>query len=382
MNRYLDLNLPIGQSCFLWGARKTGKTTYLKQKYPTAIFIDLLKSDIFQSYFREPQRLRHEVQHIEKPSIIIIDEVQKVPLLLDEVHWLIENNKNLQFILCGSSSRRLKKSGYNLLGGRAWRMQFVPFCYPELKSLDWDRIFNKGLIPSHYLSKNAERDIASYLYDYVLSEVHAEADIRKRDSFARFIDILGFSQGEMINFTNIARECGVSSHTVKTYFEILEDMYLGYFIYPYRKVVKRQIIKDTPKFYLFDTGVASYLRRFQYKDMLGVETGRAFEHYVFLELQAYKLLNSKRDMINYWRTKEGSEVDFIFSNIALEVKLSDSIHSGDLKGLRVFSREHAHDLHLVCREPRKRTMDLGDKKVNIWPIQEFLEELWAGEFWI
>ncbi len=382
MNRYLDLDLPTGQSCLLWGARKTGKTTFLKQKYPKAIFIDLLKSDVFQSYFREPQRLRNEMVAIESPSIFIIDEVQKIPALLDEVHWLIENNKNLQFILCGSSSRRLKKSVPNLLGGRARRMQFVPLCYPETQKLDWDLIFNNGLIPSHYLSKNPERDISSYLVDYILTEVNAEADIRKRESFARFIDILGFSQGGMINFTNIARECGVSSHTVKTYFEILEDMYLGYFIYPYRKVTKRQLIREIPKFYVFDTGLASYLRRFHYKDMLGVEAGLAFEHYVFLELQAYKLLKNKRENIEYWRTKDGYEVDFIFSNIAVEIKLSSSIHSGDLKGLRALSKEQDHDLHLVCREPRKRLMDLGEKKVTIWPIKDFLESLWAGDIWV
>ena len=322
VNRYLELALPKGQSCFLWGARKTGKSTFLKEKYPNAIYIDLLQADVFQGYLKEPERIRHEVIDFEDPTIIIIDEIQKVPALLDEVHGLIESKKNLQFILCGSSSRKLKYSGANLLGGRAWRYQFVPFCYPELKELDWEKIFNRGLIPEHYFSNHADKHIAAYVYDYLLTEVHYEANLRKRDTFAKFIDILGFSQGEVISFSNIARDCGIDHKTARTYFEILEDMYIGYFVHPYRKVSKRQTLQSMPKFYLFDTGVASYLKRYHFQELRGEEAGRAFEHYIFLELMAYKLLNGKREEITYWRTKEGYEVDFVIENWAIEVKIS------------------------------------------------------------
>lgn len=381
LKRYLDLSLPQGQSCFLWGARKTGKSTFLKENFPEAIYIDLLQADIFQRYRREPYILREELKTVSTPKIIIIDEVQKVPLLLDEVHGLIESCKHLQFILCGSSARRIKAIGANLLGGRAWRSMFLPFCYPELKTLDWPRIFNHGLIPSHYFSEAPERSLAAYMYDYVLTEVQIEANIRKRDSFSRFIDILGFAQGEMLSFSNIARDCGVDSKTVRTYFEILEDMYLGYFVHPYRSKSKRQTVQETPKFYLFDTGVASYLRKFHFQEMIGTEAGKAFEHYIFLELMAYKLLNHKRDDITYWRTKDGKEVDFIVCDKAIEVKISTPIQKNHLNGLLSFGKEHSFSLNVISQEPRKRVMTIDDQQVTIWPVQEFLQNLWNGNFW-
>lgn len=382
IKRYLNLEIPEGQSCFLWGARKTGKSTYLKDNFPDALYIDLLQADIFQRYMREPQMLRQEVKIFTETKTIIIDEVQKVPLLLDEVHGLIESSKHLQFILCGSSARRIKSIGANLLGGRAWRSMFVPFCYAELKELNWIRIFNNGLIPSHYFSDAPERSLAAYIYDYVLTEVQIEANIRRRDSFSRFLDVLGFAQGEMLSYTNIARDCGVDSKTVRTYFEILEDMYLGYFLYPYRSKSKRQSIQETPKFYLFDTGVASYLKRFTFKEMIGSEAGKAFEHYIFLELMAYKLLNNKRDEITYWRTKDGKEVDFIVSNMAFEVKISAPIQKSHLSGLLAFGEEQPHSLHFISLEPSKRIMTIDEKDITIWPVQEFLDALWAGDLWM
>lgn len=378
IKRYLKMDLPKGQSCFLWGARKTGKSTYLKQNFPKALYIDLLKSDIFQHYLRSPQKLRQELQSIDEDKIIIIDEVQKVPELLDEIHFLIEEKKNLTFILCGSSSRKLRSTGVNLLGGRAWRSMFLPFCYQELKELNWKKIFNNGLIPNHYLQENSSRSLSSYIFDYVLTEVHLEANLRKRESFARFLDVLGFAQGEMINFSNIARDCGIDAKTVRTYFEILEDMYLGYFIYPFRKQSKRQTISETPKFYLFDTGVASYLRRFEFKEMLGPEAGKAFEHFIYLEIKAYLLLNNKRDNVTYWRTKEGVEVDFIVQNHAFEVKISNSIQDRHIKGLCIFGKEFDYSLNVIAFEPFKRVIKKNGLTISIWPVEEFLKELWNG----
>jgi predicted AAA+ superfamily ATPase len=379
--RYLSLNLPEGQSAFLWGGRKTGKSTFLKEAFPKALHIDLLRADVFQHYVRRPQGLREELKSITDPFTVIVDEVQKIPILLDEIHGLIEDKKNLQFILCGSSARKLKQTGANLLGGRAWRYMFVPLCYPELKELNWDFIFNRGLIPSHYLSPSTEQNLTAYLYDYILTEVHAEANIRKRETFTRFLDILGFCHGTMINFSNIARDCGVSSKTVMTYFEILEDMYLGYFLRPYRTRSSRQIIQETPKFYLFDTGLANYLKRYTFKEMRGMDAGASFEHYVFLELMAYKLLTAKRDSIYYWRTKDKHEVDFIIQDMAFEVKISTPIEKKDLKNLVVFAEENKASLHVISLEPRKRIMTCDNKEVTIWPIQEFLEELWSHTLW-
>jgi len=380
--RYLDLVLPGKQSCFLWGARKTGKSTYLKSRFPNAKYLDLLQADEYQIYYRNPERLREEIQGKEDISTIIIDEVQKVPLLLDEVHHLIESNKNLQFILCGSSARRLKQTGANLLGGRAWRYMFLPLCYPEIKELNWNKIFNQGLLPDHYLATGlVPKFLAAYLFDYILPEVQFEANLRKRDAFVRFLDVVGISNGEMINFSNIARDCGIDAKTVRTYFEILEDMYLGYHLYPYRSRTKRQIITETPKFYLFDVGLVNYLRRYEYKEMIGFEAGKSFEHYIFLELIAYKYLKDKRDEIFYWRTKEGHEVDFIVQDNAFEVKISSSIKPSHLKGLLEFKKDTAFKLHIICFEKKKRIMTINNQEIHIWPVQEFLDSLWDGEIW-
>lgn len=381
--RFLDFNLPKGQSCFLWGARKTGKSTYLNERFPQSTYINLLQADIYQKYLRNPERLREEIK-VENNTTIIIDEVQKVPLLLDEVHYLIEEYKNINFILCGSSVKKLKSSGANLLGGRAWRFLFQPLCYPELRMLNWDKIFNQGLIPSHYLDDNQtiKRSLASYLYDYILPEVQFEANLRKRDAFARFLDVVGISNGEMVKYSNIARDCGIDAKTVKTYFEILEDMYLGYQVHPLKSKLRRQIITETSKFYLFDPGLANYLRRYEFKEMFGSEAGKSFEHFVFLELMAYKNLCERRDNIHYWRTKDGYEVDFIIQDQAFEIKMSDSINSKHLKGLLEFKNDNInYKLNVICLETKKRITKLHNNEVTIWPIQDFLEELWSHKIW-
>ncbi|MEY3197006.1 MAG: hypothetical protein RLZZ59_374 [Pseudomonadota bacterium] len=383
IQRYLKCDLPQGQSCFFWGARKSGKSTYLKQQFPESFYIDLLQADTYRKYSDAPQRLREEINSHNTYTTIIIDEVQKIPALLDEVHHMIETNKNLKFILCGSSARRLKFTGANLLGGRAWRYVFMPFCYAELKTLDWNRIFNHGLIPNHYLaSSNIGKFLSSYLLDYILPEVQFEANLRKRDAFTRFLYVLGLSHGEMINCSNIARECGVDSKTVRTYFEILEDMYLGYHISPYKSRSKRQIITETPKFYLFDTGIANYLRQFEYKEMSGTLAGKAFEHYIILELIAYKNLNEKREQIFYWRTKSGYEVDAIIGNNAFEIKISSSIERSDLKGLIEFAKDNNEfKLHVISMEKTLRITNIENTQIIIWPVQMFLEALWKNEIW-
>lgn len=382
IHRYLDLQLPPGQSCFLWGARKSGKSSYLRERFPTSLHIDLLESDVYQQFYKSPHQLVDVIRANPKESTIILDEVQKIPLLLDEVHRLIELYKDKQFILCGSSARRLKQTGANLLGGRAWRFIFTPLCYPELKTLDWKRIFNHGLIPNHYLAdERVEKSLAAYLYDYILTEVHFEANLRRREPFARFLDVLGISNGELINYSHIARDCGVDSKTVRSYFEILEDMYLGYYLHPFRSRSKRQTIQETPRFYLFDTGLANYLKRYQFQAMIGIEAGKSFEHYIFLELIAYKYLTDKREDPYFWRTKEGYEVDFIFQEHACEVKISDCIQRNHIRGLLKFSEENPHQLHVICCEPKKRIISVGNNEITIWPVQDFLDALWGHQLW-
>ena len=215
INRVLNFTLPQGQSAFLWGARKIGKTTFLHHRFPKATFIDLLQSEVFAKYSLNPHYIRSEILAIpeekRKDMVIVIDEVQKIPQILNEVHWMIENIKGISFVLCGSSSRKLKSSGANLLGGRAWKYQMLPLCYSELRELNWDKIFNRGLIPEHYNSDFASKSLAAYVYDYLINEVQLEANIRKREPFIKFLDVLALSHTEMINFTNIASVLGMIS---------------------------------------------------------------------------------------------------------------------------------------------------------------------------
>lgn len=388
IHRSLDLAIPKPYSTFLWGARKVGKSTYLKQKFPHSLYIDLLKTDVFYRYVNHPHYLREEILVAPKEILhypIVLDEVQKVPQLLDEVHWMIENIEGIQFILCGSSVRKLKQSGSNLLGGRAWRTMFMPLCYPELKTLNWEKIMNRGLLPSHYLSSHSPKLLSAYVVDYLLPEVHMEANLRSSQGFTRFLDVLGFCQGELLNYTNIARDCGVNAKTVRAYFEILADMYIGYFLHPFTKRVSRKVIQETPKFYLMDTGLAHYLKKYKFTDFKGSEAGKAFEHYVFLELMAHKLLNDLEHSINFWRTQDGIyEVDFILQNgqMAIECKMSTPITRRDLKGLLLFGKEHGAKLHVVTLEPRKRIMREDSQEIIIWPIEDFLNALWSGSFLI
>jgi predicted AAA+ superfamily ATPase len=189
--------------------------------------LDFLEADTFQYYQKNPSALRERIAASLDINLVIIDEVQKVPMLLDEIHKLIETYPHISFILCGSSARRLKSLGANLLGGRARRFMFFPLCYAETQELNWPKIFNHGLIPSHYMAhRNVERSLAAYVYDYINTEVQLEANLRNRNTFLRFLEIIGLCNGEMINYSNIARDCGVDAKTVQTYFAILEDMYL------------------------------------------------------------------------------------------------------------------------------------------------------------
>ena len=250
LNRYLELDLPEGKSLFLWGARKTGKSTYLKNRFPNSFYIDLLHHSTFLRYSKTTGTLKEEIEaqnNLHQP--IIIDEVQKVPEILDEVHHIIENNKNISFILCGSSLRKLKQTGSNLLGGRAWRQLFLPLCYPELPEFDLLKIFNYGLLPEHYLtSSNPVRNLEGYIVDYIIPEVQWEGRIRNLGSFSRFLEAMAFSNGEILNYANIARECHVNLKTVQGYTELMCDMLLGYIIRPYTPKTSRQLIVSSPKF--------------------------------------------------------------------------------------------------------------------------------------
>jgi len=383
--RLLQLSLPEHKSAFLWGARQTGKSTYLAQHYPDSLTYDLLKTDVRIRFSKSPHLLREEVlasspQQLQQP--IILDEIQKVPDLLDEVHWLIENTQ-AQFILCGSSARQLKCVGSNLLGGRALRYSFYPLVHREIPNFDLLTALSHGLVPSHYLSSDVAALLESYVVDYLDQEIRQEGMVRELPDFARFLDSVGFSHGQMVSYNNISRDCGVKAKTVESYYQILIDTLLGYFIPPYHKKIKRDIIIKTPKFYLFDVGVANYLARRQITELRGSAAGEAFEHFILMELIAYSGLFKKRCEITYWRTKTGLEVDFILNDaeVAIEVKVSQIVHKQELKGLIAFCQEHQPgQAYVVSQDQRPRSLQLDDNvQITILPWQDFLKRLWDGE---
>lgn len=383
-NRLLKLILPEHKSAFLWGARQTGKSTFLKTNFPKSVSYDLLKSDVHLRLEKNPHILREEIlacpaEQLQQP--VIIDEIQKIPALLDEIHWLIENT-DAQFILCGSSARKLKRVGANLLGGRALRYHFYPLAYPEIPNFNLLRALNNGTVPSHYLSDHVTLLHEAYVTDYLTHEIREEGLVRNLPDFARFLDSVAFSNAQLVNYTNIARDCGVSAKTVENYYQILIDTLVGYFLPPFHKKIKRDLISKTPKFYLFDTGIVNYIAKQSITELRGAAAGAAFEHYILMELIAYKGLCKKRFDITYWRTKNGLEVDFVLdTEVAIEVKISQTVHKQDLKGLIAFCEEHQPKKALVVSlDAAPRLLQIDENlSIYILPWEHFLKSLWADE---
>lgn len=381
--RRLAIDLPAGRSAFLWGPRKVGKTTLLRERFPESITFDLLRTDVMLDFLRRPSLLRERLQaedprRLESP--VILDEIQKVPALLDEVHWLIENTA-LRFILCGSSARKLKRGHGNLLGGRAWRYELFPLVTPELEDagdIDLTRILNRGTIPAHYLQEQYRRSLDAYVQDYLKEEVFDEGLTRNQPAFSRFFDAIGPGHGELTNYANIARDCGIDAKTVKAYYQILVDTLLGRFVEPFSRGHGRQVIAKAAKFYLFDVGVAGFLAR-RGEVRAGSEPyGKAFEHFIFTELAAHSSYSGQRYEIRFWRTKSGLEVDFILGEgaVAIEAKASDRVDSRHLRPLRAFIEEHApRAAFVVSNEPVERLV----AGIRIVPWRDFLKNLWSGK---
>jgi predicted AAA+ superfamily ATPase len=380
IDRVLHLDLPPGQSAFLWGARKTGKTTYLHSRFPSSVVYDFLRTDLLLELTKEPSRLREQLlarpqSDLEAP--VILDEVQKVPQVLDEVHWLIEN-RPISFILCGSSARKLRRGGANLLGGRAWRYELLPLVSAEIGDFELLHALNSGLVPEHFLRSDATRSLRAYVNDYLKEEVFAEGLARNIAAFSRFFDAMGYSHGELINFSSIARDCGVDSKTVREYFQILVDTLLGRFVEPFSRRSSRQVISRAPKFYLFDVGVAGSLSRRTLTEERGEAFGKALEHFILMELAAYLRYRELDHPIRFWRTKTGLEVDFVLGDgeVAIEVKGASRVDRRDLRGLAAFAEEHApRASYLVSLESTERQSGA----VRVIPWRHFLSRLWNGE---
>ena len=375
-NRILNLEESAQDSLFLWGARQTGKSTLLKTLFPNVRSYDLLKSEEFERLFRNPELLREELKDADSSHLVIIDEVQKIPQLLNEVHWLV-SNRNIRFVLCGSSARKLIRCGANLLGGRALRTVMYPLVSAEIPDFNLNIAIQNGMLPRHYTAQNPQRRMQAYIGDYLNEEIRAEALSRNLLSFTRFMEIAAQCNGEMIVYKNIAQDCGVSANTVKEYFNILEQTMIGYLISGFTATTKRRAIA-APKFYYFDVGIANYLLKRE-NIVQGTEAfGHAFEHFIIQELIAFLGYTFSNEKLTYWRTSGGYEVDCIIGNgrMAIEIKSCNEVKSRHTKGLLAFKEDFPHArLLVVSMDKYKRIM--GD--VEVFPAQEFLSELWKGQ---
>lgn len=368
------------ESCFLWGPRQSGKSTLLRELFPEAPYYDLLLAREHRRLTADPGLLAGECASLgwsreNQPHPIIIDEVQKLPELLDEVHSIM-SQRGLRFVLTGSSPRKLLRGSGNLLGGRAVRHEMFPLVSAEVPDLDLDRALNHGLLPRHYLSADPAPLLEAYVGDYLREEVLAEALTRSLPTFQRFLEAAAFSNGQIVNFTAISRELGIAANTVRGYFEVLVDTLIATWVPAWTQRAKRRVI-ESPRFYFFDVGVVNDLAHRGKMSPGSSEYGAAFEHFLFMELRAHASYRGGLP-ISYWRTASGLEVDFILGNgqIAIEAKSSENIASDHLKGLRAWKEEHPQSrCILVSRVPRAR---LTEDTIEVLPWRNFLRMLWDG----
>ena len=373
--RHLDVRgILKHRSCFLFGPRQTGKSTLIRQQFDGLPTYSLLDQALFVRLSRNPALIREALA--DDTSIVVIDEIQKMPELLNEVQLMIERH-GVRFLLTGSSARSLRRKGVNLLGGRAWSRSLHPFVRLELRErFDLNRALEYGLLPPVFFSDAPEEDLAAYAGDYLKEEIAAEAAVRNIGAFSRFLETAAHAHGELINFSAMAGDAQVPASTVREYYGILRDTFIAHEVPAWTESRKRKAI-STSKYYLFDIGLARHLQGRRGLAPGTAEYGSAFESFVFQEIKAfcdYRRLAPPR----YWRSKSRFEVDFVFEGLAVEAKAKKNVTGRDLKGLRALREEDlfAHYL-VVSLEPAARTVD----GIRILPWSDFLDRLWSGE-WI
>lgn len=381
-----SFNPPKNESYFLFGPRGAGKSTWLKKYYSEeAFWIDLLDPHEERLFSMRPELLKERLEASSK-SIVIIDEVQKVPKILDVVHGLIEEKRKIQFILTGSSARKLRRGGVNLLAGRAIWKNFHPFLACELqKQFQMEQTLKTGLIPLVWVSENKEAKLQAYVDLYLHEEVKAEALVRQIGDFSRFLEVMAYSHASMINFSNISRESEVPRKTVENYFQILQDLLLGYTVRIFEKRAKRAIAAH-PKFYFFDPGVFRILKKQGFLDTSSEMEGAALEGLVAQHLKVWLFYQKNFAELYFWRTRSGVEVDFILYGetlfYAVEVKNSRTISPRDLKGLKEFKKDYPQVTPLFLYRGKEKLKKEGilclpveDFLKNLNPLQEF-EKAW------
>lgn len=374
--RIFDIESQLDEGMFLFGARQVGKSTLLQERFPDAIYYDLLIDNVRKAFKRNPDSFRQALQNKPAGTLVVVDEIQKVPELLDSVHWLMAN-KGLWFILSGSSARKLKRSGANTLGGRAIPRTLFPLVWKEVPDYQIDRAVQNGMIPRHYLVDDATDRLEAYVEVYLREEIRNEAAVQDVEAFEQFMEAAAISNGEMINYSNIASDCGVAAKTVKAYYQILKDTLMGYEIPAYTKTIKRKVVQ-APKFYYFDVGLANYLMGHHNLKRGSDDYGHAFEHLVVQEIVAFRGYYRRRENISYWHTYNHQEVDIIIGDakVAIEIKSSEEVKTRHKAGLKAFKEEHPNcRLLLVSLDPITRTSD----QIELIYVTDFFKMLWNGE---
>ncbi|MCU0288563.1 MAG: AAA family ATPase [Acidobacteria bacterium] len=374
------IQLPGNKNFFLFGPRQTGKSTLLKHKFSQedTIYYDLLKSEVYRKLLARPEIFRNEVLAASKskqPLHIIVDEVQKIPQLLDEVHFLVESEIPCYFILSGSSSRKLKRYQANMLAGRAWTFQLYSFSYAEIKdNFNLFAVLKYGTLPGVFLNTEEyekKETLHSYVDTYIKEEIEIEANIRNLSGFLRFLPIAAQQNGELLNYSNIARETEIPAHIVKGYYKILEDTLLGFFLLPYAKSIRKKMSQQ-PKFYFFDPGIVTALTnrlRVNLEENT-YEFGRAFEHFMILEILKLNHYYRLDLVLSFYRTERGAEVDCIIESptgkiLAIEIKSTLNPTSMMLKGLYSF-KEKVPGAQLILCSRVDRVQIIKDVTVLPW----------------
>ena len=374
VDRSIDLHALLkNKSHFLLGPRQTGKTFLIQHALKNIRVYDLLDHAIYLALSQNPGRIAQELTP--KDQIVVIDEIQRLPELLNEVHRLIES-RGVRFLLTGSSARKLRRGGVNLLGGRARTKYLHPLTYKELGDrFDLRRATERGLLPSIYFSDDPRADLQSYAGAYLQQEIVAEGATRNVPAFSRFLKVAAFCNGTIVNFTNVANDAQVKRTTVYEYFEILKDTLILHELPPWKRTKKRKPLASS-KYYFFDVGVVSALQGRRFRPGTP-EFGEAVETYLLHELMSYRDYVSD-EPLSYWRSTTGFEVDFIIGDhTAVEVKAKENVSAQDLKSLRALAEEKQLRRYLcVSLEPRARKID----GISVLPLSEFLEALWNEEY--
>lgn len=365
---------PKDKSFFLFGPRGTGKTTWVKTQFLGAVFVDLLEAELFNDLLANPQRLEKLIPYDFK-DWIVIDEIQKIPELLDEVHRLIEKKK-YKFILTGSSARKIRKGGHNLLGGRALTCHLYPLTVKELgQNFNLQHSLQYGQLPCAYTEKDPKRYLESYVQTYLKEEIQQEGLTRNLSAFTRFLEAASFSQGSVLNISSIARECAVERKVVDNYFSILEDLLIARRLPVFTKRAKRKLASHS-KFYFFDVGVFKTLRPMGPLDTPEEAQGAALETLVLQEMLAMNEYLGAGYGIYYWRTSNDIEVDFVMYGEmglkAFEVKRTGRVQSSMLNGLKKFAADYTMAKCYFLYGGDRRMSDEG---VEIWPVTDFLVHL-------